>query len=81
MFNKKSFVEFEHVLKGEDAIVLDRIVHRFDVRYESLGTDYSYYRLKASKKDVKKITKHLIRNGYNAVLVDNKLFNVFERVI
>lgn len=79
MFDKKRFVGFEHTLKGEDAIVLDNIVRKFDVKYEELGTSYTYYRLKASRKDVKKITKDLIRNGYYAILADNKLFTVYER--
>lgn len=79
MLNKKRFVEFEHVLEGTDAAVLDSIVRKFDVRYEELGTGYTYYRLKANKKDVKKITKDLIRNGYYAILADNKLFTVYER--
>ena len=79
MFNKKRFIEFEHSVDGGDAVILEDMMKDFDVKYEKHSISYGYYRLKATKKDVKKIKKNLIENGFNAVFVDNRLFHVYER--
>ena len=80
MFGKKNFVEFEHTLEGRDAVVLEQMLHDFDVRYEKATPGYTYFRLKANNGDVKKISKLLEKLGYVGVLVDNRIFNVYERV-
>ena len=80
MLGKKKFVEFEHSLEGKDAVVLEQILHDFDVRYEKAIPGYTYFRLKASRRDVKKINKILVKLGYIGVLVDNRFFNIYERV-
>lgn len=79
MFNKKGFVEVWNSLNGIDAAELEDIIRGFDVRYEDTSTGYTYYRLRITGREVRALTKKLEKEGYNAILMDNKYFHVYDR--
>ena len=80
MFNgKKRMVEVWTSLKGVDAVELGNIIRKFGVRYHRVNKDFTYYRLRITRKDVRALTRKLEKEGYNTVVLDNKYFQVFAR--
>ena len=79
--NKKGFVEVWDATKGNDAAVVEALVENgMDVKYKELSTGYTYYRVRATKKEVKAFSNQLEALGYFATLHDNKYFHIVYRV-
>ena len=79
-FDKARFVEVWNSTKGKDAAVVESMLkNMFDVRYEHDSTAYTYYRLRATRKEVKLLSNQLEALGYYSVLMDNKYFHIYER--
>lgn len=80
MKGKARFVEVWDSTNGRDAaIVSDILKNTFDVRYKRFSTGYTYYRLRATKKEVKVLANQLATLGYYSVLMDNRYFHVIAR--
>ena len=80
MNNKKGFVEVWDATTGKDSAVVDALVKNgMDVKYKRFSTGYTYYRLKATKKEVKAFSNQLEALGYFATLTDNRYFHILER--
>lgn len=79
--NKKGFVEVWDATKGNDAAVVEALVENgMEVKYKQLNTGYTYYRLKATRKEVKAFTNQLEALGYFTILHDNKYFHIVYRI-
>lgn len=79
-FDKARLVEVWDSTRGNDAAVVESMLkNMFDVRYERDSTAYTYYRLRATKKEVKLLSNQLEALGYYSVLMDNKYFHIYER--
>ena len=80
MKGKARFVEVWDSTNGRDAaIVSDILKNTFDVRYKRFSKGYTYYRLRATKKEVKVLAKQLAALGYYSTLTDNRYFHVITR--
>ena len=78
--NRERFVEVWDSTRGHDAAVVESMLkNMFDVRYEHDSTAYTYYRLRATRKEVKLLSNQLEALGYYSVLMDNKYFHIYER--
>lgn len=75
----KKMIEVWDSTNGQKSAVLGNwLKDEFDVRYERFSTGYTYYRIKGTHKDVKKLFKHLKKDGYYGTLTDNRYFHVYE---
>lgn len=79
--DKARFVEVMDSTEGKDAVIVNTLLNNmFDVRYERKEKVYSYYRLRATRKEVKLLTKQLEALGYHyTALTTNRYFHVYER--
>ena len=79
--NEKRFVEVVDATNGKDAAVVEALVRNgMDVKYKRFSTGYTYYRLRATRKEVKAFANQLETFGYNYHLTMNdRYFHVYKR--
>lgn len=79
--NKKRFVEVWDATKGNDAAVVEALVNNgADVKYKRMSTGYTYYRLRATRREVNALANQLEALGYVSTLLDNKYFHIVYRI-
>ena len=78
--NKERFVEVWDSTNGKDAAVVEALVKNgMDVKYKRFSTGYTYYRLRATRKEIKAFTNQLKVLGYYATMLDNKYIHISYR--